>query len=347
MAKRNELFYGHSGTGKSEAELRMMQIVWEQKRLKSRVWIGDGSAATYIESGMVDEGIIEICSWEGRDWPITTLNLAAQGYWPADTQDPDSPLLATSAEDMAKIGVWAFEGASTAGGYIMGDQKGGLANRSGAGQKLGQDAPYSIVDADLDRAGNVIKGTGPGHVYGGNPLAHFGIGQKRLLGIVETSKSLPGEFLFWTAHERSAEDKVSKENIIGPEVIGGALTASFQRYFGNTLHFATAEKRAKKADAHTGKNVDEIDVEFRIYTRDHISPTTLMKYKAVTRGGLTAQQMPQYLTSDVPGDAIEEFYRRLGVARSERQKRYTLPTLSPEPAHVSEIGSAGTAAVAA
>lgn len=319
MAKRNEMFYGPSGTGKSEAALRVIKLVLAQRPgTVARVVVGDGSAATYEESGLVDAGLIKVASWEGRNWPITTLNQLAEGFWPQDPHNPASPLLKLSNEELAKTSVWVFEGLSVAGQYVMGDQKGGLAYRAGQGEKIGQDSPVRVVDCEQDKLGNCKQGTGPGEHYGGNPIAHYQFAQKRLLGWVERIKALPGEFTITTAHERAAEDKQSKETVIGPEVAGGALTAGMSKYFGNTLHFTHAEKRAKVKDEHTGRMGDDLDVEFRIYTRAHISPTTDIKYVAVTRGGLTAEEMPLYLTSEVPGNAIEEFYSRLANVRKRR-----------------------------
>lgn len=328
MAKRHELYYGQSGTGKSEAARRIIERVYAETGLGAVVSIGDGSAATYEDAGLVDAGIVTIQSWEGKDWPITTLNQLAQGYKFQDPDNPQSPLIPRTPEEMAKIGVWVFEGVSVAGLYIMGDTKGGLAYRGGQGEKIGQDSPVRIVDAEVDKLGNPVKGTGPGNIYGGNPLSHFQHAQKRLLGVIERTKTLPGHFVIWTGHERSSEDKVSKEQVIGVEAAGGALTAALQRYFGNTLHFVTAEKRAKVKDEFTGRVADDLDVEYRVYTRDHISPTTLAKYKAVTRGGLTQEEMPLYLTSDIPGEAIEEFYRILKTAAVNRKAK--LEALRPK-----------------
>jgi hypothetical protein len=313
------MFYGQSGTAKSENLLQIIRLVAKATGKRARIYVGDGSAATYIDSGLVGAGLVEVFSWEGRDWPISTLDQFAEGYRPADKDDPTSPLVAPTAAELKEIGVWGFEGLSVAGNYIMGDQKGGLAYRAARGEKLGQDTPFAIVEGVLGPGGKLIAGSGPGRTYGGNPLAHYGVAQKRLLGILERSKSLPGEFVVWTAHERSAEDKVTKETVIGPEAAGGAMTATIQRYFGNTLHHVTAEKRAMVKDDHTGRQVDDLDVEFRIYTRDHISPTTKAKYKAVTRGGLSEAEMPLYLTSPVPGAAIEEFYTRLRTVRISRE----------------------------
>lgn len=226
---------------------------------------------------------------------------------------------------MNNIAIWAFEGLSVAGSYIMGNVKGGLAYRGGKGEKIGQDSPIRIVDGEVDKLGNPKDPNA--QVHGGNPLAHFGVAQRMILGFIERTKALPGDFVFTTAHERSAEDKVTKESIIGPEAAGGALTPVLQRYYGNTLHFVVAEKRAKTKDDFNQKLTDDLDTEHRIYTKAHISASTFQKYTAVTRGGLTEEEMPAYIVSEKPGDGLLEFYNRLATAKAKRRSSITVPAL--------------------
>jgi hypothetical protein len=318
--------YGHSGTGKSEGIVAVIRETLKQRPgKKARVWVGDGSAVSYHESGLVDDGLVEVFSWEGRDYPISTLNLIAEGYKPEDPADPKSKLIAPTPAEMASISVWAFEGLSVAGNYVMGGTKGGLAYRGGKGEKIGQDSPIRIVDGEVDKLGNPKDPAA--QVHGGNPLAHFGVAQRMILGFIERTKALPGDFVFTTAHERSAEDKVTKETIIGPEAAGGALTPVLQRYYGNTLHFVIAEKRSKSKDEFNQKLTDDLDTEHRIYTRAHISASTFQKYTAVTRGGLTEEEMPAYIVSANPGDGLLEFYNRLATAKAKRRSTMTVPAL--------------------
>lgn len=299
----------------------MRMILKEKPTAKFRVWVGDGSGATYEESGLVEEGIIQLASWEGRDYPISTLYQAAEGFWPADVHDPKSPLVKPTPDSIKDITLWAFEGLSVGAAYIMGDQKGGLAYRAGQGEKIGQDAAFRIVDGDVDAKG--APKNADTRVYGGVPLAGYGVAQRRILGWMERAKALPGEFMIMTAHERQAEDKLTKEQIIGPEVAGNALTATIQRYFGNTLHFAIAEKRSKDKDDFNARMMDDLEVQHRLYTKSHISATTGQKYLAITRGGLTDTEMPPYLVSKEAGDAIEEYYTRLAKAREARRPKST------------------------
>lgn len=329
MAKRIECFYGQSGTGKSEAAASVIEQVFVQDGLKSRVIVADGSKATYIDRGLVDAGIVEVLDFSMRPWPLTVAKQLTEGYWPKDVDDPKSPLMAPKPEDLQKLGVFVIEGLSTMGTYLMGDMTGGLAEQAARGIKIGENSPVRSKDILYDDKGNEIKGSGPGDVFGGNPMSHFGFAQRRLLANLERTKVFPN-IVIWTAHEKAAQDKISGEKLVGPEAVGEAITSNLPRHFNNTLHFTTASRKKDKAkDEHTEAMIIDLDTEFRIYTRDHFHPdgSTLVKYKAVTRGGipqfdekLAPNGMPLYLTSDTPGRAILDFYTIVAKTGKERAK---------------------------
>jgi hypothetical protein len=79
-----------------------------------------------------------------------------------------------------------------------------------------------------------------------------------------------------------------------------------------------ASTKSKKLDDHTKKQVDELDSEFRIYTRDHYSPmgNSMTRHKACTRG--VGANFPQYFSSEVPGMALLDFYQTLAKMRMAR-----------------------------
>jgi hypothetical protein len=306
LAKRIDCYYGQSGTAKSEAIAAVIRQIYEQDGLKSRVILGDGSKSTYIDNGLVDAGVVELCDFSIRPWPLTVMARLCEGYWPADVEDPESPLAPPVAGDLKNLGVFGVEGLSVGAQYLMGDIKGGLAEQSGRGIKIGQDTPIFSKDALFDKDGKAVKGSGPKVLdaagkliedpfsYGGNPVAHYGYAQRRLLANIERTKMFPN-MVIWTAHERSTQDKVSGEKLVGPEAAGEAMTANLPRVFNNTLHFVTAQrKKEKKKDEHTEQMITDLDVEYRIYTRDHFHPdgSTFVKYKAVTRGCSEKEGMP-------------------------------------------------------
>lgn len=318
-----ECFYGQSGTGKSESIVAVLKRIYLETGKTFRILVGDGSGATY--AALVEAGLAEIVDYTTRDWPLSTMSQLCEGYWPADPLDPKSKMLPMSADTFAKLGGYAIEGLSVGANYIMGDRKGGFAARAALGEKIAGDSPVQLIDLERNAGGNTIAGTGPGLAFGGVTLGGYGHAQRRMLGFIEKSKGLPG-WVIWTAHERAGEDKVSGQKLIGPEVAGGALTASLSRYFNNTLHFATAEKTQKQQDTHTAKMVDVIDSEYRIYTRDHFRPeaNTFIKYKAVCRTP-DPKNMPLYLESDTPGESIIEFYEKIRAAREKQKAELARP----------------------
>jgi hypothetical protein len=324
MAKLIECWYGQSMTGKSECGATLIEHIYNTSGLKARVLIGDGSRATYEERGLVDAGIVAICDYSIRDWPLSVMQQLCDGWFPADPNDPKSKMLPPKPEDLAKLGVVIIEGLAVGSQYIMGDMKGGLAEQAGRGIKIGQDSPVVAKDVEYDQNGVPVRGSGTGLSFGGNPVAHYGFAQRRMLANVERTKRFPN-IVVWTSHEMAAENKITKEKAIGPEVAGQALTVNLPRHFNNTLHFATAAKKSKEKDDLTGALVYELDVEYRIYTRDHFDADgqMLTKFKAGSRGiGPSVKEgdggMPLYLTSETPGKAILDFYAVIAASRKAR-----------------------------
>lgn len=322
-----DCFYGQPGTGKSECAARLVEQLYHETGKKSRLVIGDGSLLTYQH--LLDAGVAEAVSFQWRIWPLDTLQKLASGWWAKDPSDPNSELVPPTAE-ILQVGGYVFEGLSVAAAYIMGNIKGGLAWRAGQGEKLGQDSPIRVIEADMDpKTGQPILGSGPGTKFGGNPPAHYNIAQRNMVGIIQQSQGLPARMIVWTAHEAINDperDALVKEQIVGPEVAGKALTANIQRVFQNTLHLQSVAKRVKVDDAFTGRRVDELDLDYRLYTRDHFnaSGTLMVRYKGCTRG--VAEDFPQFFPSAAPGQAVLDFYAVLATSRQAKQQALTTPT---------------------
>lgn len=321
-----DCLYGQPGTGKSESAARLIEQMHRETGKKARIVIGDGSLLTYQH--LIDAGIAEVVEYAWRPWPLDTLMKLASGWWPANASDPSAPLVAPTG-DLLQVGGYVFEGLSVAAAYIMGNVHGGLAWRGGQGEKLGQDSPIRVVEADLDpKTGLPIPNSGPGSKFGGNPPAHYNIAQRNIVGIVQQSRGLPASVVLWTAHEAvndPEKDALVKEQIVGPEVAGKALTANIQRIFQNTLHLQTVAKRVKVDDSFTGRKVDELDLDYRLYTRDHFNAngTVMTRYKGCTRA--VGESFPQFLTSSEPGQAVLMYYETLKASMLAKQLAMTTP----------------------
>lgn len=302
MANRVELCYGRSNAGKTTWWLQLAQHFYVKRGLKTRVYIGDGGTETIYSSGLVDEGIVEVCQFNLRDNPFATMQFACEGYWPQDAKDPKSPMQAT--KDFKPYGLLVYEGLSVSADYMMGDKTGGLAYRAAKGEKIGQDTPYIVMEEGLK--------------FGGNPPSHFGFVQRRIVDLIERTRGIPVPFVQWTAHERKAEDSDLKGVYeFGPDVCGQALTGKIGAYFGNTVHMHLVTVKKKEKDALTGKEIEVLAQERRAYTRKHVDPEgqTSVKYYANNRMPMEyVNEMPEYLAPPNP----VHFYAVLEDAKARR-----------------------------
>ena len=105
-----ECYYGPSGSGKSEAAKAVIKKIYEETGKIARVAVGDGSAATY--EALADAGVVELADYSIRDWPLTSLDMFSQGYWPEDPLDPKSKFIPLAQDRFSKIGVYVIEGLS-------------------------------------------------------------------------------------------------------------------------------------------------------------------------------------------------------------------------------------------
>jgi hypothetical protein len=315
MATRFELYYGEPGSGKTRSILKLIEDFLATHPEKTvRVYTGDGSRLMYDLSGLVAKGRVFVMDFTIRDWPFTVCQQITSGYWPKDNaiDNPTAPLVPLSAEDFKSTGMWIFEGTSVMSNYLLGNMKGGLAQRAAAGEQIGEKANVMIKDDG-------------GAAFGGNAPAHYGMAQRHMLTYILQSKRLPGSYVVWTGHERvddgekggykDAAKYVIGEKIIGPEVAGKAMTSNISREFGNTLHFTVASKREQgDKDTLTGKQPGKSTTEYRIYTRDHFDPDGIvgLKYRAVNRAYYPEHVKDYYVSSaQAPGEGLLQFYRDL------------------------------------
>lgn len=331
LVNRTDCLYGDSGTGKSRSILELIKRMYQQTRKVARVYVGDGSAATYLDSGLVDAGVIHLMDYSGKPYPMTVTQQMCDGMWPVDPDDPLSPMRVLTAEEKAATRMWVFEGISVMGQYMMGHVKGGLAHQAGQGVKIGGEANVAFQDAEIDPAtGRYKPGTGSGQKWGGSNLAHYMVAQGHMLDRINRSKSLPG-WVIWTGHEVQAEDKTTGEKIIGPEMAGSAKSANLSRVFNNTIHFTVALKaggRDKVKDTYTGADVKQAQLEYRAYVTDHFDPDglTSSRYRAVIRVPLPEMMKPYYTGG--PGEAIVKLYDDIEKSKREYAKR-ALEGLAP------------------
>lgn len=316
-----DLYYSMPGEGKSEAiKAVAKQALKENPGKRIKLVIGDGSGATY--SSLIRAGKADLIETIHRPWPLDTLNKLTSGYNLKDKNDPTSPLVKPTADDLNSYCLSVFEGFSVFGKYIMGSVEGGMAQRAASGEQMGPDAIVSIFEGKRDAKGNLSEG--PGTSFGTNGTAHYMAAQGHLVEFANRSRALPGHKI-WTAHETIMDDvvnigdlknpvKIRKGVVIGgPEAAGKALTPNLQRIFNNTLHFQTVAKQVKgdKDENLDNKELIDNEISFFLWTRDHHAQNgaTNVKFKGCTRN--VPEDFPPYFIGEKKGQNILDYYRAL------------------------------------
>jgi len=152
---------------------------------------------------LVEEGIIVPWVLIGREKLTTNVvDLAMQGYWPIEPNDPKSPLRSPTAETWEDIGFYAFEGLTS-----MGDSFIRILKRDKA--SLSQDPSYTYSEEaiEVDGKKKVIS-------YSGGNMTYFGFAQDQLYDFVMKTHVLPVEKVIWTALEGKGEEEGTRAPVV-------------------------------------------------------------------------------------------------------------------------------------
>jgi len=319
-----DCFYGGPASGKSVSITQLIEDVYLTTGKKSRVWVGDGSSMSY--HALMKAGVVDLCEYNMMDYPRTILHNIVHGAWLVENRwvwpDETDPVTGWK-NDLSQVGVWVCEGLTVMGSYLMGHAKGAMAWCSANNIKIGQDSPIRFIDGIIDpKTGKLLEG--PGTPTGGNSPSHYQVAQNLLAESAHRTRKLPVDYVIWTAHEgyNDPEKDLNREPVVAPAVPGRVLTGQVQKLFNNTLHMVSVPKRVKAQDSHTGRAIDELDLEYRLYTRDHFSATgaSTVRFKACTRVG-DNRAVPQYLVAETPGTAVLEYYQLLRQIIQENADR--------------------------
>jgi len=325
-----ELGWGDTHSGKSTALEVLARHMNKMSGKKTRVYIGDGGGESYNSHGLVDDGIIEMFDYSGREYPMMVLKLMTDYYWPKDWRDPASKLAPPPANLIDDYGLMIFEGGQVMGQWMLSDTPGGFAwhaaNETGFGGVKDENEELSFEDMEGSKDIPEVY-----RLQGVVSPKHFYKVQQKLLSAVISSKKFPG-LVYWTSHptQETADKtagatadqygKITGKKVIGPDFGGKALASLIPAKFGNTLHFDTVPVQRKEKDPLTNNQITIIEREYRLYTRRHMDPEMKedAEYIAGNRASAGSKlKMPDYFVSKEPGDSILQFYQRLSDIRAE------------------------------
>ena len=236
-SKTTILLYGRSNSGKTAQIGKLAEHVYKTSKKKTRLATSDRGGLDTIRP-YVDLGIIEPIELGDGD-PWIWLNNVVRGK----VKDSKGKWV---AGDNANIGLFAFESLRSIAETLMSS----MARKAGEGISIGGGANISFSVSDGD---NTLK------VAGGN-MAHFGVAQQRVTDEVWESQKLPGEYVLWTSSVSKDEDTTAAGKVLGPDVIGKALTAEVPRWFNRTFRIDVIPAQGGKAERHIlylGSHIDQ------------------------------------------------------------------------------------------
>lgn len=295
-----DLIYGASGTRKTSNIGLVSLYVWNKYKKKTRMITLDGGGFDPLLS-LVEEGIIQPWVLIGRKKLNTNIiDLAMQGYWPKEPDDPSSPLVSPSASTWEEFGFYAIEGLTS-----MGDSFIRILKRDKA--SLSQDPSYTYAEEAVE-----VDGKKTTISYSGGNMTYFGFAQDQLYDFVMKTHVLPCEKVLWTALEGKGEEEGSRAPVYGPAIVGRKSTGKATQWFGNSVHI---EQLVTEKYNETTKQTSVIETPI-MYTRTHAGKDKI-PFPCKTRAPFQlATKMPE--TFDPPDMAA--LYRKLDELNEEAVK---------------------------
>lgn len=229
--------YGRSGSGKTAQIGELSEYVYTKFGLITRRYSADRGGHRTIDPH-IEAGLIENIEIEDTD-PWVFLNAAAlgkirqNGKWVLDTKANE------------KIGFWAFESMRGFAEAI----KANMAEMAGKGTNIGGG---SNINFSVSGDGETLK-------ISGSNMAHYGVAQDRMTSEIWRSQKLRGKYLAWTSSVSKDEDVNAGGKVIGPDVIGKALTTETPRWFDLTYRIDTIPASGTTPERHVlflGTHVD-------------------------------------------------------------------------------------------
>src|SRR5262245_2833433 len=117
MAQVFDLLWGKTGSGKSQALVELIIYLTLQSKKKARVFAGDGGTATYRNSGLVEEGLLDIVEFDDLDFPFTVADRISRGWMPILEGKDKGKFAKVNDSDYI---VTIYEGAAVLAKYLLG-----------------------------------------------------------------------------------------------------------------------------------------------------------------------------------------------------------------------------------
>lgn len=233
------LLYGRTNSGKSSQIGTLAEHVFKTTGKATRLYTADKGGidpiAPYVQLGIIEP--VEM----GETNPWIFLNKAVRGY----VRDSTGKWVLDKAKN-ALVGFYAFESLRGIAESLMLS----MAQKAAEGVNIGGG---SNVSFQIQSDNETVK-------VSGSNMAHYGVAQARMTEEVWESQKLAAEYIMWTSSVSKDEDGVSSGKVLGPDVIGKALTAEVPRWFHYTFRIDVLPAQGGKGERHVLYLGNHLDV---------------------------------------------------------------------------------------
>ncbi len=236
MSKRTVLMYGRTNSGKTAQIGQLAESIFIKTGQTTRLATGDRGGITTIQPH-IDLGIIEPVVMGETD-PWIFLNKVVRGY----VRDAHGKWVPGKNDN---IGLFAFESMRAFAEALMQS----MAQKAAAGISIGGGANISFN----------ATGDGESVKVSGSNMAMFGVAQQRMTDEIWESQKLNAPYILWTSSVSKDDDITATGKVLGPDVIGKALTTEVPRWFTYTFRLDVLPAKDGKGERHIlylGSSVD-------------------------------------------------------------------------------------------
>jgi len=278
MSKRTILLYGRTNAGKTALIGELAEYVYRTLGKKTRLATADRGGTLTVQP-YIDLGIIDPIEIKDSD-PWIFLNQVcrgrirnSEGKW---IDDPSK----------GQIGLYAFESLRSFAEALMAS----MASKAAQNVNIGGGSNINFtIQADSE----TLK------ISGAN-MAHYGVAQNRITEEVWASQKLEAPYILWTSSVSKDEDTTAAGKILGPDVIGKALTAEVPRWFNNTFRVDVIPAQMGQKEKHIlymGNHVDvgagnaaglgntRLPMDAPPLEKNQIEPASIVKALELIEGG--------------------------------------------------------------
>jgi GTPase SAR1 family protein len=238
LKKRTILIYGRTNAGKTALIGELAEHVFKTTGKRTRLYTADKGGTDTIKP-YIDLSIIHAEELGDSD-PWIFLDKATKGY----VRNEQGKWVLDAAKN-AQVGLFAFESLRAFAENLMVS----MAQKSAQGVNIGGGANINFqIAAD----GEQMK-------VSGSNMAHFGVAQSQVTEKVWQSQKLDAPYIVWTSSVSKDEDTTAAGKILGPDVIGKALTPEVPRWFNLTFRVDVLPASQGKPERHIlymGNHVD-------------------------------------------------------------------------------------------